>query len=159
MRRLATSAPDSRARNSPGTAQQIEHAVPGSTSYYCDFRVILEEVFRFDPGDTLVFGCALETAVTAKSSTCPSACWHGSGEFYYAPLAEASGIVSPKATPDGYFAITGTPRGGRANLAVTNQFGIVVSRVDRPFRTSAKSPRNISRVAPLGCDATILLSR
>ena len=50
---------------------------------------------------------------------------------YFASIADASGIVPPKTSTVGYFAITGTPRGGRANLSVKNFFSVVVPRVER----------------------------
>lgn len=50
---------------------------------------------------------------------------------YYASIADASGIVPPKATTTGFFAITGTPRGGRANLSIKNSFSVIVPRVER----------------------------
>ena len=50
------------AQQYPEAAQQIEHAAPGSVSYYRDFRVIVEEVFRFDPEDTLVFRLRFENS-------------------------------------------------------------------------------------------------
>lgn len=50
---------------------------------------------------------------------------------YYASIADASGIVPPNARTTGFFAITGTPRGGRANLSVKNNFSVIVSRIER----------------------------
>ncbi|MEO6750839.1 MAG: hypothetical protein ABIZ04_02775 [Opitutus sp.] len=50
---------------------------------------------------------------------------------YYASIADASGIIPPHASTTGYVAITGTPRGGRANLSVKNGFSIIVPRVER----------------------------
>jgi hypothetical protein len=34
----------------------------------------------------------------------------------------------------GYFAITGSPRGGRANLSINNRFGVIVPRVERELK-------------------------
>jgi hypothetical protein len=52
-------------------------------------------------------------------------------DVYYASIVDASGIVPPKATATAFLAITGTPRGGRANLSVKNAFSIIVPRVER----------------------------
>lgn len=116
----------------PEAAQQIEHATPGSVTYYRDFHVTVEEVFRFDPEDTLVFRLRFENAGENEVVYQPQrlAARVGSN-VYYAAIADASGIVPPKASTSGFFAITGTPRGGRANLSVKNFFGVIVSRVDR----------------------------
>jgi hypothetical protein len=116
----------------PEAAQQIEHATPGSVTYYRDFRVTVEEVFRFDPEDTLVFRLRFENTGEGEVIYQPQRLAVRVGQnVYYASITDASGIVPPKATTRGYFAITGTPRGGRANLSIKNQFTIIVPRVER----------------------------
>jgi len=120
------------AQQYPEAAQQIEHAIPGSVTYYRDFRVTVEEVFRFDPEDTLVFRLRFENVGESEIVYQPQrlAARVGSN-VYYAAIADASGIVPPKASTTGFFAITGTPRGGRANLSVKNFFSVIVPRVER----------------------------
>lgn len=116
----------------PEATQQIERATPGSVSYYRDFRVTVEEVFRFDTEDTLVFRLRFENTGDSEVIYLPQRLAVRVGaNVYYASIADASGIVPPKAATTGYFAITGTPRGGRANLSVKNHFSIIVPRVER----------------------------
>ena len=116
----------------PEAVQQIERVTPGTVSYYKDFRVVVEEVFRFDPEDTLVFRLKFESTGDKEVIYMPQrlAVRVGS-DVYYASIADASGIVPPKGTTAAYFAITGTPRGGRANLSVKNAFSVIVPRVER----------------------------
>jgi len=120
------------AQQYPEAAQQIEHTTPGSVSYYRDFRVTVEEVFRFDPEDTLVFRLRFENSgeneVVYQSQRLAV---RVGANVYYASIADASGIIPPKAATTGFFAITGTPRGGRANLSVKNTFSVIVPRVER----------------------------
>ena len=116
----------------PEAVQQIDHVAPGTVSYYRDFRVIVDEVFRFDPEDTLVFRLRLVSTGDKEVVYQPQRLAVRVGEdVYYASIVDASGIVPPKATTAAYFAITGTPRGGRANISVKNSFSIVVPRVER----------------------------
>jgi hypothetical protein len=116
----------------PEAIQQIEYATPGSISYYRDYRVTVEEVFRFDPEDTLVFRLRFENTGETEVIYQPQRlAVRVGGNVYYAAVADASGIVPPKATTTGYLAITGTPRGGRANLSVRNHFSVIVQRVER----------------------------
>jgi hypothetical protein len=116
----------------PEAVQQIERTTPGSVSLYQDFKVIVEEIFRFDPEDTLVFRVRFESTGDKEVIYQPQRLAVRVGEdLYYASIADASGIVPPKGTTSAYFAITGTPRGGRANLSPKNAFSIVVPRVDR----------------------------
>ncbi|MGH7945596.1 MAG: hypothetical protein ACREH8_03145 [Opitutaceae bacterium] len=116
----------------PEAAQQVERATPGDTTLYRDFRVVVEEVFRFDPEDTLVFRLRLENSGKTEVIYQPQRLAARVGQnVYYASIADASGIVPPEATTTGFFAVTGTPRGGRANLSIKNTFSIIVPRVER----------------------------
>lgn len=116
----------------PEAVPQIEHATPGSVTYYRDFQATIEEVFRFDPEDTLVFRVRFENTGDSEIIYQPQRLATRIGQnVYYASIADASGIVPPKASTTGFFAITGTPRGGRANLSIKNNFSVIVSRVER----------------------------
>jgi hypothetical protein len=116
----------------PEAVQQIEHGEPGTMSYYRDFRVKIEEVFRFDREDTLVFKLRFENTGEKEVIYQPQRLAARVGlNVYYASIADASGIVPPKGTTTGFFAITGTPLGGRANLSIKNAFSVIVPRVER----------------------------
>ena len=116
----------------PEAVQQIERVTPGSVSHYKDFHVIVEEVFRFDPEDTLVFRLRIESTGDSEVIYQPQRLAVRVGQdVYYASISDASGIVPPKASTAAFFAVTGTPRGGRANLSVKNAFSIIVPRVER----------------------------
>lgn len=116
----------------PEAVQQIERVAPGTVSHYKDFRVVVEEVFRFDPEDTLVFRLRFESTGDSEVIYQPQRLAIRVGQdVYYASIADASGIVPPKASTSAFFAITGTPRGGRANLSVKNAFSVIVPRVER----------------------------
>lgn len=119
----------------PEAVQQIERVAPGTIGYYNDFRVTIEEVYRFDPEDTLVFRLRLESTGDKEVVYQPQRLAVRVGQdVYYASISDASGIVPPKAATSAFFAITGTPRGGRANLSVKNAFSIIVPRVERDAR-------------------------
>ena len=116
----------------PEAVQQIEHSAPGSVTYYRDFKVTVEEVFRFDPEDTLVFRVRFESTGDSEVIYQPQRLAVRVGaNVYFASIADTSGLIPPKATTTGFFAVTGTPRGGRANLSINNLFRVVVSRVER----------------------------
>ena len=116
----------------PEAVQQIEHAEPGTICFYKDFLVTIEEVFRFDPEDTLVFRLRFENKGDTEVRYQPQRLAVRVGQnVYYASIADASGIVPSKATTTAFLAITGSPTGGRANLSIKNQFNILVTRVER----------------------------
>ena len=123
------------AQQYPEAVQQIEHAAPGDVTLYKDFRVTVEEVFRFDPEDTLVFKLKLENAGESEVIYQPQRLAARIGQnVYHASIADASGIIPPQAATTGYFAITGTPHGGRANLSIKNRVSVIVPRVERDAR-------------------------
>jgi len=92
----------------------------------------LKRFFRFDPEDTLVFRLRIESTGDKEVIYQPQRLAVRVGQaVYYASISDASGIVPPKASTAAFFAVTGTPRGGRANLSVKNAFSIIVQRVER----------------------------
>lgn len=116
----------------PDAVQQIEHAEPGNVCYYRDFKVTVEEVFRFDPEDTVVFKLRFENEGGAEVFYQPQRLAVRVGQdVFYPSIVDASGVLPPKATTTAYLAITGTPLGGRANLSIRNIFSIIVMRVER----------------------------
>ena len=120
------------AQQYPEAVRQIEYLAPGNVCFYRDFQVTVEEVFRFDPEDTLVFRVRIENRSDTDLHYLPQRLAVRVGlNIYYPAIVDASGVVPAKAATTAYFAITGTPTGGRANLSVKNTFSIVVSRVDR----------------------------
>ncbi|MEO7700675.1 MAG: hypothetical protein ABIZ04_15745 [Opitutus sp.] len=119
----------------PEAVQQIEYAQPLSVSFYKDFRVTIEEVFRFDAEDTLAFRLRFDSSADHEIVYQPQRLAVRVGaHVYYASIADASGIIPPHASSTGYVAITGTPRGGRANLSIKNRFSVIVPRVDRDVK-------------------------
>ncbi|MDF9827052.1 hypothetical protein M2447_001141 [Ereboglobus sp. PH5-10] len=119
----------------PEAVQQIEHRAPPvaeAVTRYKDFSATVEEVFRFDPEDTLVFKLKLENTGDTEVAYQPQSLAARIGSrVYTASISDASGLIPPHAVTTAYFAITGTPDGGRANLSVKNIFNIIVPRVTR----------------------------
>jgi hypothetical protein len=112
--------------------QQIEHTEPCNVCYYRDFQVTVEEIFRFDPEDTVVFKLRIENKGGSEIYYQPQRLAVRVGQnIYYPSIVDASGIVPPKASTTAYLAITGSPTGGRANLSTKNIFSIIVMRVER----------------------------
>lgn len=115
----------------PEIVQQIEKAFPMSKTLYKNFEVLLEEVVRFDPEDTLVFRIKFMNKVDQDVYYQPQRLAVRVGDnIYYASIVDASGILPACAETYGYFAITGKPTGGRANLSVKNDFSIIVMQVE-----------------------------
>jgi hypothetical protein len=124
----------------PEAIPQVDIAQSHNRIEYKDFAVEVAEVFRFDPEDTLVFKIILYNNSTHEIYYQPQSLAVRVGlDVFFSALSDASGIMPPayfnpvtkKIEPSvslAYFVITGTPNGGRNNLAVTNTFNVIVNR-------------------------------
>jgi hypothetical protein len=124
----------------PEAIPQVDTAQPHNRIPYKDFEVEVAEVFRFDPEDTLVFKILLYNHSNHEIYYQPQSLAVRVGlDVFYTALSDASGIMPPayfdpitkKIQPSvslAYFVVTGTPNGGRNNLAVTNTFNVIVNR-------------------------------
>jgi len=98
-----------------------------------DFEIRIEEVFRFNPEDTLVFHVTLRNKSEREIRYLPeSFCAHAGNRLYYQSVSDAPGLLPPHSASTVYFAITGTPDGGRNELSLKNEFSVLVSRLPSP---------------------------
>lgn len=96
-------------------------------------QILLEEVFRFDAQDTLVFRVTIRNTTERELYYDPGAFVLKVGEQRFnVSISDASGTIPPKKDALAYFAVTGTPDGGRNDLSVENDFVIVLDATDSP---------------------------
>ena len=57
--------------------------------------------------------------------------------LYNQSISDAPGVLPPNASSTVYFAITGTPDGGRNELSLKNEFNVLVSRLPSPPTSSS----------------------
>lgn len=95
-----------------------------------DYEIRIEEVFRFNPEDTLVFHVTLRNKSEREIRYLPeSFCVRVGNRLYHQSISDAPGLLPPHAASIVYFAITGTPDGGRNELSLKNGFNVLVSRL------------------------------
>ncbi len=95
-----------------------------------DYEIRIEEVFRFNPEDTLVFHVTLRNKSAHPIRYLPeSFCVRAGNRLYHQSISDAPGLLPPHAASTVYFAITGTPDGGRNELSLKNEFSVLVSRL------------------------------
>lgn len=98
---------------------------------YNDFEVRIEETFRFDPQDTLVFRLTLRNKTDRPITYEPQGFSLRVGERTYPQsVSDASGVMPPKSDSPAYFTVTGTPTGGRNDLSIKNEFVVLLARPD-----------------------------
>ena len=123
-------------------AQQPESVADvGFTTYdgkplvsdFNDYQIQIEEVYRFNAEDTLVFRVAITNETDAPLVYQPdSFALRAGSRLYSQSISDADGTVPPKGRSIVYFAVTGTPNGGRNNLSLKNQFTVLVNRLPQP---------------------------
>ena len=119
-------------RHYPQEAEQIEHARPGLTLCYRNFSATVQDVWRYEAEDTLVFRVLLQNRGGEAIAYSPNELAVRVGQrIYPAAVADAAGVMPPHATVPVYFAISGSPDGGRNNLSVNNRWNILVPRRER----------------------------
>ena len=100
-----------------------------------NYAVNLQEAFRFNPEDTLVFRVGITNKTERELRYAANSFSLRVGERTYPPsISDASGVVPPHAEAPAYFAVTGTPNGGRNDLAIKNDFYVLL---DAHFLESA----------------------
>jgi hypothetical protein len=102
-------------------------------SDFNDYEIQIEQAFRFNAEDTLVF----RVGITNKSDTPliyspDSFALRAGNRLYPQSISDANGTVPTHEQRTAFFAVTGTPDGGRNDLSLKNQFTVLVQRLSPP---------------------------
>ncbi len=102
-------------------------------SDFNDYEIQIEQSFRFNAEDTLVF----RVGITNKTGTPliyqpDSFALRAGDRLYPQSISDSDGHVPPNGRSIVYFAVTGTPDGGRNELSLKNQFTVLVQRLSLP---------------------------
>ena len=125
-----------------------------------DYEIRIEEVFRFNPEDTLVFHVTLRNKSDKEIRYLPeSFCVRVGNRLYYQSISDAPGVLPPHAASTVYFAITGTPDGGRNELSLKNEFSVLVSQRLSPTCRQSPSPPTPMTPATPQCSRFVLHQR
>ena len=99
-------------------------------SDFNDYEIQIEQVFRFNAEDTLVFRAGITNKSDIPLIYQPdSFALRAGNRLYPQSISDADGTVPPKGRSIVYFAITGTPDGGRNELSLKNAFTVLVTRL------------------------------
>jgi len=95
-----------------------------------DYEIRIEEIFRFNTEDTLVFHVVLRNKSDKEIRYLPESFVVRVGNrLYYQSISDAPGVLPAHSATTAYFAITGTPDGGRNELSLKNDFSVLVTRL------------------------------
>ena len=102
-------------------------------SEFNDYAIQIEQAFRFNAEDTLVFRLVITNRLDAPLIYQPDSFTLRAGDrLYPQSVSDADGTVPPKGQSIVYFAVSGTPDGGRNNLSLRNAFTVLVTRISAP---------------------------
>jgi len=59
--------------------------------------------------------------------------------LYSQSISDASGVMPPKSDSPAYFAITGTPSGGRNDISTKNDFIVLLQTLDAKITSAVQS--------------------
>jgi hypothetical protein len=117
-------------QNHPEAVAQIDYANYAQKPQimdYKDYEVQVEEAFRFNPEDTLVFRILLRNKSDHTLIYRPDGFSLRVGERVYPQsISDASGSIPAKGETPAYFTVTGTPNGGRNDISLKNEFIVVL---------------------------------
>ncbi len=132
-------------QNHPEALAQVEYmnyAQKPQVMDYKTYEVQIDEAFRFNPEDTLVFRLLLRNKSDEPLQYKPDAFLLRVGERAYPQsISDAGGTIPPKGEIPAYFAVTGTPNGGRNDISLKNDFVVVLdaSAAERPAEPKKES--------------------
>ena len=107
----------------------VTYSAKPSVSDFNDYEIRLEEAFRFNAEDTLVFRTVLKNKTAERIHYRPGSFALRTGNRVYPQsVSDASGVIPPNSESTVYFAITGTPDGGRNEISLKNSFGVLIER-------------------------------
>jgi hypothetical protein len=102
-------------------------------SDFNDYEIQIEQAFRFNAEDTLVFRVAITNKINAPLVYLPDSFMLRTGNrLYPQSISDAGGTVPPRSLGIVYFAVTGTPDGGHNDLSLKNEFKVLVTRLSPP---------------------------
>lgn len=109
-----------------------------------DYEIRIEEVFRFNAEDTLIFHVTLGNKSGSEIRYLPESFSVRVGNrLYYQSISDAPGVLPARMVSTVYFAITGTPDGGRNEISLKNDFSVFVTRLpDRPTSPTPNQTTN-----------------
>ena len=119
-------------------------------SDFNDYEIQIEEAFRFNAEDTLVFRLVITNKVDAPLIYQPdSFILRAGNRLYPQSISDGDGTVPPKGRSIVYFAVSGTPDGGRNELSLRNAFTVLVTRLSPPPPPPVVTVTNAPSVHPI----------
>ena len=123
----------------PYQLEDSSYDAPSTLMDYSTHQILLKEVIRFDQRDALYFHIQIKNKTLRSLRYNPKNFAVNIGDkIFYAALTDASGEVPAEGATTAWFCITGTKAGGRNNLAVKNNWKVLLNVSQMPELITAK---------------------
>ncbi len=117
--------------------EYVSYAAKPQTMDYKSYVVQIEEAFRFNPEDTLIFRVTLTNRTDQVWQYRPDGfSLRVGGRLYPQSISDANGTIPPHGIAPAYFAVTGTPDGGRNDISLKNDFIVLLDAFPVPVETN-----------------------
>lgn len=124
----------------PTQTEGISYTAPATIMDFSTHQVLLKEVIRFEHEDAIYFHIQIKNKSLHELRYNPTDfAINISDKFFYSALADASGVVPPEGLTSAWFCISGTKSGGRNNLAVKNDWKVLLNVSQLPKLTKKKT--------------------
>lgn len=114
----------------PDAVESVEYTNYARAPQIMDYKtyaVQIDDVFRFNAEDTLIFRVTLTNKTSRPLQYRPDGFALKVGErLYPQSISDAAGFIPPSVQAPAYFAVTGTPDGGRNNISIKNTFTVIL---------------------------------
>jgi len=133
----------------PEAVEDVEYANYQKNVQIMDYHlyaVQLDEAFRFNAEDTLIFRVTLTNETDRILRYRPDGFSLRVGDrIYPQSISDAAGTIPPCGSTSAYFAVTGTPDGGRNDISLKNNFIIILSAYpDPPISDQTASTNSVA---------------
>ncbi|MGH7975816.1 MAG: hypothetical protein ACREC8_04050, partial [Limisphaerales bacterium] len=131
----------------PEAVADVEYVNYANQPQFMDYKtyaVQIDEAFRFNPEDTLIFRLTLTNRTSQILRYRPDGFSLRVGErLYPQSISDAAGSIPPHGTAPAYFAVTGTPDGGRNDISLKNNFIVLLDAYpDEVTTANSVTPTN-----------------
>jgi hypothetical protein len=117
----------------PSSVADVQVVRPNSLRDYGDYTIRVEEVFRFDAQDALVFRIGVSNKTQSIIRYLPESLMVRAGQrVYYQSMTEAPGVLPAAAEVPIYFAISGSADGSLNSISPHNDFMVLLCRLESP---------------------------
>jgi hypothetical protein len=123
--------------------ESINYAKNPQIMDYKLYALRIDEAFRFNPEDTLVFRVTLTNETDQVLRYRPDGFSLRVGNrIYPQSISDAAGTIPPCGAAPAYFAVTGTPDGGRNDISLKNNLIVILNAWPDKPETSSMTPTN-----------------